>query len=251
MKTKKKQSVFEEKLSEYLKAKKKQKGKILEYVCFVSGMHRKAVIRKFNQLRKKDPWKLGLKKRGRHMIYGPEVTAALRTIWETGAEVCGELLHPVIAEYACILKRDNMWPHSQLATDKLIQMSESTVKRRLRNFLKARRKGRGLSSTRPSHIKYTVPIFTGPWKDKPPGFGQIDTVRHSNGATGDCVYTLNYADAATMLDIPRAQWNKGAEATRESMEYIRSKFPFPWLGAHPDTGSEFINQMVIDWCQEE
>lgn len=251
MKTKKKKTVFEEKLSEYIKARRKEKGKILEHVCFVTGMHRKAVIRKFNRLRKKDPWKRGSKKRGRRIVYGPEVTAALRTVWEAGSEVCGELLHPIISEYASILARDGMWAHSKSATASLLLMSESTVKRRLRNFLRARRKRKGLSSTRPSHIKYTVPIFTGPWKDKAPGYGQIDTVRHSNSATGDCVYTLNYADAATMLDIPRAQWNKGAEATRESMRYLQSKFPFPWLGAHPDTGSEFINQMVIDWCREE
>lgn len=25
---------------------------------------------------------------------------------------------------------------------------------------------------------------------------------------------------------------------------------FPWLGGHPDTGSEFINEMVIAWCKE-
>ena len=200
----KKKTVFEEKLSEYLKSGKRAKGKILEHVCFVTNMHRKAAIRKFNRLRKKDPWKKGFRKRGRRIVYGPEVTAALRTVWETGSEVCGELLHPIIAEYASILARDNMWSHSKTATDKLLRMSESTVKRRLATFLKSRRKRKGLSSTRPSHIKYTVPIFTGPWRDKAPGFGQIDTVRHSNSATGDCVYTLNYTDAATMLDIPRA-----------------------------------------------
>ena len=27
--------------------------------------------------------------------------------------------------------------------------------------------------------------------------------------------------------------------------------PFAWLGAHPDTGSEFLNYMVIDWCKEQ
>ena len=35
------------------------------------------------------------------------------------------------------------------------------------------------------------------------------------------------------------------------MKAIKDKMPFKWLGAHPDTGSEFINQMIVDWCEEE
>lgn len=35
------------------------------------------------------------------------------------------------------------------------------------------------------------------------------------------------------------------------MKEIKKKMPFLWLGAHPDTGSEFINHMVIDWCKKE
>ena len=64
-------------------------------------------------------------------------------------------------------------------------------------------------------------------------------------------YTLNYIDAATYLVIPQAQWNKGMEATKKSMEIIQKRLPFPWLGAHPDTGSEFINQFVVAWCKKE
>lgn len=246
-----KNDIFKEKLSAYLQSNKKQKGEILKSVCFVTGMHEKAAVRKFSKLRKHDPWKEGNKKRGPHEKYGADVTVALKKVWEAGNEVCGELIHPMIEEYVTILKRDNMWKHTQDATEKLLQMSEITTKRRVGKFLKARRKGKGISATRPSHIKYLVPIFTGPWKDKAPGHGQIDTVRHSNTAFGDCVFTLNYTDAATLMVIPRAQWNKGEIATRESMRQVKERFPFPWLGAHPDSGSEFINRMVIDWCKDE
>lgn len=246
-----KNDIFKEKLSAYLQSTKKQKGEILKSVCSITGMHAKSAVRKFSKLKKYDPWKKGLRKRGPHETYGADVTAALKKVWEAGNEVCGELIHPVIEEYVTILKRDKMWKHTNSATEKLLLMSEGTVKRRVGKFLKARRKGKGISSTRPSHIKYLVPIFTGPWKDKAPGHGQIDTVRHSNSASGDCAFTLNYTDAATLMDIPHAQWNKGEIATRESMEKIKERFPFPWLGAHPDSGSEFINRMVIDWCREE
>lgn len=244
-----KNDIFQEHLVRYLKADKKEKGRILDHVCFVAGMHRKATIRRFRTLQMKDS---GIpERRGRSLIYTPDTTAALKTIWEAGNEVCGELLCPMISEYVKIFQRDRMWRHSKETTEKLLLMSEATVKRRVGKFLKARRRKRGISTTKPSHIKHIVPIFIGPWSDKSPGFGQIDTVMHSSSAAGDAVFTLNYTDAATLAVVPRAQWNKGQEATRESMKTIKARMPFPWLGAHPDTGSEFINRMVMDWCNEE
>lgn len=244
-----KNNIFEEHKEQYWKSDKEQKGELLTHVCAVTKMHRKAAVRKFRHLQTKDP--CGEERRGRSLYYTPDVTLALQDIWKDGNEVCGELLHPMIGEYMDILIRDRMWKHGDIATAKLRTMKEATVKRRVGAFMKMRRKRHGISDTKPSHIKHLVPIFIGPWKDKPPGFGQIDTVRHSNSASGDAVYTCQYTDAATLSVFPRAQWNKGQEATRASMESIKSLMYFPWLGGHPDTGSEFINEMVIDWCKEE
>ncbi len=244
-----KNNIFQEHLSSYLKAEKQAKGGILKHVCFVTSMHRKAAIRKFKALQMKHPGKP--EQRGKALYYTPDVTAALKTIWQAGNEVCGELLHPIISEYVSILKRDKLWDYAQDITFKLLSMSMATVKRRVGHFKKAKKGKKGLSDTKPSYLKHLVPIFIGPWDRKPPGFGQIDTVRHSNSASGDAVYTLNYTDAATLTVIPRAQFNKGQEATRASMKQVKEKMPFKWLGAHPDTGSEFINHMIINWCQDE
>ena len=244
-----KKDIFREHLSAYCRADRLGKGRILDHVCFITKLHRKAAIRRFNALRLGYAYKE--EQRGRIEFYTPDVTAALFDVWEAGDEVCGELLHSVIKEYIDIFTRDNMWRHSDEATDKLLFMSQATVKRRVRKFMKARRRKKGITTTKPSHIKHLVPIFMGPWKDKPPGYSQIDTVMHSNSASGDAVYTLNSTDAATLTSILRAQWNKGQEATRESMKIVKEKMPFPWLGAHPDTGSEFINRFVMEWCQDE
>lgn len=242
-----KTKIFQEYLAEYLKAGKERKGEILTHVCFVTRMHRKAAIRKFGKLQMRDLAKE--ERRGRSTFYTTDVTAALKDVWEAGNEVCGELLFPMIREYVEILTRDGMWSHTSEATEKLLFMSESTVRRRVQHFQKARRARKGISATRPSHLKQIVPIFTGPWAGKPPGWGQVDTVMHSDSASGDAVFTLNYTDAATLTVIPRAQWNKGQHATRENMRQIKAQMPFPWLGAHPDTGSEFINRFVVEWCR--
>lgn len=143
--------------------------------------------------------------------------------------------------------RDKLWKHGDDATSKLRAMKLATVKRRVGDFLKARGKRNGISTTRPSHLKNIIPTFNGPWKELPPGNGQIDTVIHKDTLLGDAVYTLNYTDSATCLVIPRAQWNKGQEATIESMKEVKQRLPYPWLLAHPDTGSEFINYQAKDW----
>lgn len=243
MKTKK--DIFNEYLEEYLRAGKEQKTKLLNHVCFVTKIHRKGAIRKFRALQISDPYKQ--EKRGRSEYYGPDVTVALKGIWEIGNEVCGELLFSMIGEYIDILIRDKLWKHGDETTSKLRAMKLATIKRRVGNFLKARGRRSGISATRASHLKNIIPTFSGPWRDLPPGNGQIDTVIHKDTLLGDAVYTLNYTDSATCLTIPRAQWNKGQIATLENMKEIKKRLPFPWLLAHPDSGSEFINFLVKDW----
>jgi hypothetical protein len=245
-----KNEVFRKYLKDYLTATKEQKLGILTIVCPVTDMYRKSVIRKFRALQMCDPAHEQL--RGRKAYYTPDVTAALKDVWEAGHEVCGELLHPLVGEYLDILIRDGMWKHGTAATTKLRCMSVGTMKRRVGRFFKIRRHRKGISATSPSALRHIIPVFTGLWEDKPPGYGQIDTVVHCGSSLlGDMVYTLNYTDAATLLVIPRSQWNKGMEATRNSMKHIKERMPFPWLGAHPDTGSEFINGFVVRWYTDE
>ena len=246
MKTK--TDIFKEYLAGYLKANKEQKTLLLDHVCFVTKIHRKGAIRKFRTLQLRNHFKQ--ERRGRSEYYGMDVTVALKNVWEIGNEVCGELLFPMMNEYIDILIRDKKWKHGDDATSKLRAMKLATVKRRVGSFLKARGRRSGISATRASHLKDIIPTFSGPWKELPPGNGQIDTVIHKDTLLGDAVYTLNYTDSATCLTIPRAQWNKGQEVTLGSVKKVKEMLPFPWLLAHPDSGSEFINFLVKDWFDE-
>ena len=242
-----KNEVFERFQKEYWGATRKRKSEILHTVCAVTGMHNKAVVRKFRALRLHDA---GIpERRGRRVYYTHDVTLALRAVWEAANEICGELLHPMIAEYVTILERDKLWTHSDETTGKLLAMSEGTVKVRVGGFMKARKKRGGMSTTSPSLLKHIIPIATGPWEDAVPGEGQIDTVAHcGDSVAGDFIYTVNYTDMATYWVIPRAQWNKGQEATLDSIKTIRECLPFPLRGLHPDSGSEFVNWLCKDWC---
>ena len=247
-----KNQIFERYKSEYYQAKTEKRGgrkkqtEILNTVCDVSGLHRKAAIRKFNAMQDKDP--CAEEKRGRPLTYTPDVTAALKDVWSASNCLCGELLHPAIREYVEIFERDKQWKHSDEATLKLFAMKEMTVKRRVVKFERTKRKGQGFSSTSPSNIKTIIPISVGEWKDVLPGVMQEDTVAHCGSTlAGDFVYTLNATDVHTLWNILRAQWNKGQEATRESEEFVRKHLPFPYLRRHTDTGSEFITYDSKKW----
>ena len=169
--------IFQSHLQAYLVADKASKSKLLEHVGAITDMHRKAAIRKFKQLQLRSP-SATTPKRGRPVTYTPDVTAALHDIWTAASEICGELLHPALAEYVAILKRDGMWQHGEETTAKLLTMGERTVKRRIAGFMTASRIHHGISATKPSQLKELIPIFIGPWRDKPPGYGQLDTVVH-------------------------------------------------------------------------
>lgn len=247
-----KKEIFERYKKEYYKAKIVAGGRatlaeIISTVKSVTGMHPKSIIRAFNRMQKRHP--LGEEHRGRHAYYTADTTAALKDVWDVGGEVCGELLHPMTAEYVSILQRDKMWKHNDEVTGKLLAMSMGTMRIRIGDFFKIRKKGRGVSSTSPSLLKNIIPIFHGDWKDKLPGCGQIDTVVHcGHSLLGDMVFTLNYTDVSTLWVILHAQWNKGQVATQESLAYLESLLPWKMLEVHPDTGSEFINWHLKGWC---
>jgi len=242
--------LFKEYLPEYLKASRGRKQAILNTVCEVVKFNRKSAIRKFHCLQMKSSRKSD--GRGRPVTYTPDVISALKDVWETSNEICGELLHPVVVEYVNILRRDGEWNHRSDTTEKLLLMSEGTVKTKVGQFLKARSSHRGMGSTSPSLLKNIIPIFTGQWKDKPPGFGQTDTVVHCGSSlTGDMVFSVNYTDICTMWIGLFVQWNKGQIATQISLENIRNRLPFTLKGLHPDTGSEFVNWHLKGWCDQQ
>jgi len=245
-----KKDIFNRYKKEYWKASKERKSEIIGHVKDVTQMHRKAVIRRFRVLQTRT-LNTG-KGRGRSVYYTKDVDAALFDIWEAANRPCGELLFPLIDEYASILIRDNMWSHGDLATGKLRAMGKRTVRRRIEEFQQKYDRDRsGVSATKPSHLKSIIPIFKGPWGKLSVGSGQIDTVAHcGNSLQGDFIYTVNYTDAPTYWIIPRAQWNKGEEATRASLEKIRQKFPTTLVFLHPDTGTEFINWTLKGWTDE-
>lgn len=242
-----KHTIIRDKLPAYLKASKKDKGSILDSLQSVTGMPPKSLIRalKREQLRSSES---PPKKRGRKPYYTAETEAALSFIWEQYDHPCAERLLGSIPEAIRIFIRDGMWQYSERATEQLQHMSLGAMKVRTTAMAKKRELLRGQSTTRSGELLKSVPVFFGSWSKKATGNGQIDTVVHSGPKLmGTMAYTVNYVDVATYWQEPVAQLHKSERATLASMETIRVRLPFPWLGVHPDSGSEFINKLALPW----
>lgn len=244
-----KKGVFEEKCEEYWKARKRRKSVILSSLVEVTGLTRKACIKRMGYLQLRDP--CSVEQRGRPRYYTPDVIAALSEVWEIGSEACGENLHPQINEYINIQIREKGWKHSDEATGKLRSMSLGSVKHYVGNFTRTRRNFGGKGTTQKSSVISMVPIRMDGWDTAEAGVIQIDTVAHcGDSVAGDYTFTTNGADVATLWGTRRAQWCKGQEATRASLEAMRSDSPFPWMEIHPDSGCEFINLHCIKYAKE-
>lgn len=243
-----KQEIFSTHGAAYQRGSKPEKGRILDVVAAVTGLHRKAVIRRFGARARGRPRSRG----GRPSVFGPDVTAALADLWELAGEICAERLHPQIGEYVRVLQATNDWPHRDDTTGKLLTLSLGTAKDRVGRLARARGHGRGRGSTVTSPIKELVPIRTAPWADPAAGFGEVDTVAHCGETLrGDYAYSVQYTDVAVLWALLRAQWNKGMVATRESLRTMRECCPFPVRGLDFDSGGEFINHAVVPWCQAQ
>ena len=246
-----KTEVLTEALGEYLRASKECKKAILDRLESVVRMHRKAIIRRLKMLQLRAEginWHEG---RGRPVVYGKDVTAALRDVWEIGNEMCSERLHEEVNEYVDILVRDHMWKHNEEVTEKLRCMSIGTMKERLSHFDRVV-SGGGRSMTKPSSLKEIIPVRRGPWQNPDPGVGEIDTVAHCGcTAEGRFGYTVQYTDICLTWNFLEGQVGKDKQETLASMKRMQARSPFRICGLDPDTGSEFINWHCKEWCDRE
>lgn len=251
MTTMTKHEVIKDGLSTYLQAGKVEKGKILDRLEVTVRMHRKAIVRRLKVLQlRRVGWNWD-DRRGRKVYYTADVTEALREVWDVSHELCAERLHAIVGEYATILQRDRDWPFNDEVTGKLLAMSIGTMKERISHFEKVV-SGGGRCLTKPSSLKEIIPVRRGPWQNPDPGILEADTVAHcGNDASGVFAYTVQLTDICLTWCFLEAQLGKEKIPTRKSVQAMHDRSPFDWLLIDPDSGAEFINWHLHDWCVRE
>ncbi len=233
----------------YAKAPKKEKGRMLDELCALTGWSRRHAIRALAEAihppkrRARPP---------RPRIYGPEVLGPLRVVWATLNGPAGKRLAPFMAEIVEALER---WGELELTPElreKLLRISAATIDRLLAPE-RRRLRVKGRSGTKPGSIlKRQIPIRTfAEWDEARPGFCEVDLVAHDGGdAVGEFCQTLDLTCVATGWTECRAVRNKAQRWCFEALLEVEASLPFPLLGLDSDNGSEFINDQLFRYCAE-
>ena len=102
-------------------------------------------------------------------------------------------------------------------------------------------------------LKQQIPIRTfEEWKETQPGFLEADLVAHcGTDIEGGYLYTLTLTDVATGWTECLPLLLRSQEVVLAAIQRARMLFPFPILGIDTDNGGEFINEVIIAYCEQE
>jgi hypothetical protein len=229
----------------YLKAKKAEKGRILDELVATTGYHRKHAIR----LLKQGAPSGQRERRGRKRTYSGEAVRQLVVVWEVDGRICGKRLQPFLPTLVAALER-----HKEIRLDpqtraQLLEMSASTIDRKLASF----RDGRGRSTTKPGTLlRESIPVRTfADWDDAVPGFVEVDLVAHcGNSPEGQFIQTLTAVDIRTGWTECLPLAHRSQATVSAAVSCLRQSLPFPLLGIDSDNDGAFINETLSRSCRD-
>ncbi len=231
----------------YRAATRIEKKKILNEFIEVTGFHRKHAIR---ALRKTCEIPIA-EPPERARLYDEAVVQALTTLWEAADRICGKRLKALIPTLVEAMER-----HGHLCLDadvrrRLLLISAATMDRLLKPARESSKQRRRRSSIN-TPLRKSIAVRTfNDWKDPPPGFFEMDMVAHCGRSVAG-----SHAHSLVLTDIASGWTEAAAMAVREqtlitvTVEAIRAKLPFPMLGLDVDNDSAFINETVLNYCQD-
>lgn len=246
----------------YQKAGKKEKSRMLDefialtrycrtHASYVLSTHGKRRRISKNMVIQADVRKIG--RRGRKKIYTEEVKKALIKIWYIMDCICGKRLAPVMEEIVRKLEEVKELTLTEPSRGKLRGISASSIDRLVAGERK-KQTIKGRSNTKPGTLlKNQIPIRTfSDWDEQRPGFVEIDLVGHDGGnVKGEYMQTLDVTDVCTTWTETEAVKNKAQIWVFEALKDIRQRLPFELLGIDSDSGGEFINHHLYQYCQQE
>lgn len=233
----------------YLKARREEKGRLLDDFVVTTGYHRKYAV----GLLRDGPPPSRKGHGGRPQLYSPVVVGALRVVAEASDWLCGKRLAPFLPELVPALEEEGVLVMESAVRERLVVMSAATIDRRLRPF-RLQTRPHGLSTTKPGTLlKQQVPVQTyTPWEEQRPGLVEIDLVAHCGTSTaGHYLNTLTVTDVATTWTECVGVWGKGQASVFDGLQLVRERLPFPLLGIDSDNGSEFLNAHLVRYCERE
>lgn len=235
----------------YLKADKKEKGKILDEFCKNTGYHRKYAVQIFQA--KCDYHRVARDgRKPRKKTYDSNVMAAVIKIWELLNYPCGVRLQPNLLVTLEPMIRFGEISVSAEVRAKLETISAKTLDRRLGKEREIRKLDRHRGMTKHGGLlKSSIPIRITNWDTNEVGFMEMDTVAHNGGdPSGEFIYTLDMVEIYSGWSEQYGLMGKGEIGVIRAVNDIRSDLPFNLTGTDSDSGSEFVNWHMVRYCEK-
>ena len=235
----------------YIKARKLDKGKILDEFCLNTGYHRKYASTILQPAYDNNKViKIGRKHRKKK--YGAGLMMVIIKIWELLEYPCGARLKSSLIPMTEALIRSKELKIDDELMKQLRTIGIRTLDRRLEKKRVELKLNRNRGTTRHgSLLKKEIPIRITNWDTNEIGFMEMDTVAHNGGdPSGECVYSLDMVEICFGWSEQRATLGKGEKGVVSAIDDIRLAVPFEISGLDSDGGSEFINWHLVKYCKE-
>lgn len=234
-------------------ATKAEKQKILDEFTVITGYHRKyanhllkhhqekpAAEKPSNDQRKPD---------GRRR-YDDEVKEALILVWETASQLCSKRLVPFLPQLVEALEQHGHLLLSQETRSKLLGISPATVDRLLADVRQEKKGSASANGSRTSLLKQQVSIRTfSDWEGVESGYLEADLVAHcGTNVSGSFLNTLTMTDVVTGWTECQAILFRSQETVVRAISQLAEQLPMALLGLDTDNGSEFLNNVLLDYC---
>jgi len=233
---------------------KKEKSKLLNEYCWVTGQNRKYVIRKLRRglwVHQERREKSG-RQRIRKLTYDNDVKSALIKCFKIFDYPCGQRLAPLLKrELSRLIKQGELICSFEIEK-KLRRISPRTIDAKLKPHKEKEKLKRHYDyKNNPLLYQKIVTKLSTDWDRKEIGNIQIDLVEHCGQSNyGEYIHTISTTDISTGWWEGGAQMTRSMEATLANCLKIKGRYPFAWRAIHTDNDSAFINEQLANYTKK-
>jgi len=242
--------------TQYCRASKADKSKILDRVVATTGMGRSTARRMLTGPKLPDPAERVDGRTLRARGFSDDARALLEHVWALMDMPCGKYLVVMLGLWLPLLAAagdlDKPFATEQ-ALAELKAMSAATVDRYLKPA-RDRMRTKGISTTKPSPLLRNSITIRTCTDETPhtPGVIEADTVAHCGPTLiGEFARTLTMTDLVTGWTENCSIRSNAAKWIVEGIEELQERFPFAMVVFDSDCGGEFINHEVANWLQNK
>jgi hypothetical protein len=245
----------------YVKAAKKDKGRVLDQVMSVTGWSRDNARRRLAEAAKQRPGTgrgvASRPRKPRAPKYSYDALKVLQRVWAASGGQCGKYLGA-----SMVLQLDGLERHGELEFGRdrynpevraeLLAMSAASIDRYLKTA-KAKDRISGVSTTKPSPLlRNSIKVRrAGDEVEASPGFFEGDTVAHCGPTLkGEFARTLNLTDVHIGWVFTRTVRNNAHTHILGALKAGVHEIPYEVTGLDFDNGTEFLNKAVIKWAAQ-